>query len=62
MKNLRTASLYLHCEECEMGYRDPEAAGTGTGFLTLDEDFDAEPASLQEIEEATWDRFYVEKL
>lgn len=58
MKDLSTNSLYLHCEECEWGWRDPEKADdVGWAFLTLDEDFEAEPASSAEIERHGWSRY-----
>lgn len=55
MKDLTHDSLYLHCEECEWGWRNPDtAADVASGFLTLDEEFDAEPASNDEIVNAGW--------
>lgn len=55
MKQLGTAGLYLHCEECEHGWRNPEAAvGLQGMFLTLDEEVDAAPATIDEIRTAGW--------
>jgi hypothetical protein len=58
MKNLSSGQLYLHCEECESGWRDPlKVDESAARFLTLDEDFEAEPASWGDIEEAGWQPF-----
>jgi hypothetical protein len=60
MKNLSSGLLYLHCEECESGWRDPLKVNDLTAkFLTLDEDFDAEIATWEEIKEAGWQRYAV---
>ncbi len=50
--------LYLHCEECESGWRDPEMAGQKhAGFLTSDENFEAEPATLADIAKHGWRKY-----
>jgi len=55
MKNLSTNSLYLHCEECEWGWRQPDRTDdVEAAFLTLQENFQAQPASAMEIEQAGW--------
>jgi hypothetical protein len=52
------ARLYLHCEECEMGWLHPnEVENCASGFLTLIEDFDAHTASMEEITHANWESF-----
>jgi hypothetical protein len=57
-KNLSSGQLYLHCEECESGWHDPLKVNDLTArFLTLDEDFDAEPATWDDIEKADWQRY-----
>lgn len=49
---------YLHCEECESGFRDPEeASDPNASFLTLDEDFDYDVAGLEAIERYGWSRY-----
>lgn len=49
---------YLHCEECEWGWRNPEASSaTSTGFLTLNEEFDAEWATREFIEASGWGKY-----
>jgi len=53
-------NLYLHCEECEWGWRDPVAAAAGdlkASFLTLLEHFESEPATGEEIERRGWKRY-----
>jgi hypothetical protein len=58
MKDLSNHSLYLHCEECECGWRDPEKTrDLESAFLTLDENFESEPATMTDIEEAGWRRY-----
>jgi hypothetical protein len=50
--------IYLHCEECEMGWLHPEeVSAKKPGFLTLLEDFDAHSASLEEIQNYGWYEF-----
>ncbi|WP_146661288.1 hypothetical protein [Enhygromyxa salina] len=52
--------LYLHCEECECGWRDPEKAERKeAGFLTLDEDFEAEAATRADIDKCGWQKYAV---
>ena len=56
-KDLSAHSLYLHCEECEWGWRDPERSNSSaSGFLTLDEDFEAEVATELEIRKHGWSK------
>ena len=40
---------YLHCEECEYGFRDPTRLEKADAFLTLLEDFDAHSATREEL-------------
>jgi len=55
MKDTTHDRLYLHCEECEYGWFDPEDAVRNTNsFLTLLESFDARPATDEEIVTAGW--------
>jgi hypothetical protein len=43
--------LYLHCDECEWGCRDPERAGDRAAyFLTLNESFESRDADRATIE------------
>ena len=60
MKNLSSGQLYLHCEECESGWYDPlKVDELAAKFLTIDEDFDAELATWDDIEKAGWQRYAV---
>ena len=55
--------LYLHCEECESGWRDPERVGDlTTRFLTLDEEFQAEPATEDDLSRRGWMRYAVQRM
>jgi hypothetical protein len=55
MKDLTRNRLYLHCEECESGWADPNKVGApGARFLTLDEEFDAEPATHDDLCQHGW--------
>jgi hypothetical protein len=48
-------TLYLHCEECESGWRRPEDVDhPDRRFLTLDEDFDARLPTHEEIVARGW--------
>ncbi len=55
MKDLTRNRLYLHCEECESGWVDPNTiSDPETRFLTLEEDFDAVPATEDDIKRCNW--------
>jgi hypothetical protein len=55
MYDMTRDRLYLHCEECESGWRDPARIGDpDTRFLTLDEEFDARPATEQDLVRHDW--------
>ena len=50
--------LYLHCEECEHGWRDPETTeDTKASFLTLLEDFEGSFPDEAEIDLAGWGKY-----
>ncbi len=50
MRDSTNERLYLHCEECEWGFRNPaDVYVGGPMFLTLLEEFDAAPATEEEI-------------
>lgn len=54
-RNVDECALYLHCEECEWGWKRPEdATDVAKGFLTLLVDFESENPTLEEIETAGW--------
>lgn len=57
-----SGALYLHCEECEMGWNHPEQAHSlAAGFLTLSLKFDSTEPTLAEIEAAGWARHVIGK-
>ncbi|WP_415891600.1 hypothetical protein ACMXYN_09485 [Neptuniibacter sp. PT8_73] len=50
--------LYLHCEECEMGWLDPERANeVEFGFLTLLEEFETVNPDLATINRYGWNQY-----
>jgi hypothetical protein len=50
--------MYLHCEECETGFLDPEEVNEpGAGFLTVDCPFESHAADIQTIRKYSWERF-----
>lgn len=47
--------LYLHCEECEMGWLNPSDTDQNiNGFLTLLVDFETENPKLETIQKHNW--------
>ena len=55
LKDTSADKLYLHCEECEWGWRDPQATDNiKAAFLTLEEEFDTEVPPKEEIEKRGW--------
>ncbi len=59
-KNQSNGKLYLHCEECEEGYYNPEEINRENSFLTLTEDFEATGATAEDIKEFKWERYNFE--
>ncbi len=53
-RDLNKDQCYLHCEECETGWRNPEKLDLENSFLTLLEEFSAEPPSKEYIVEHGW--------
>lgn len=52
--------LYLHCEECEMGWINPkDVDDVKKGFLTLDEDFETENPTYEKILQYGWQEYAV---
>lgn len=49
-----SGATYLHCEECERGYRDPQRLAAADGFLTLDSPGTAHPATLDDVIRSPW--------
>jgi len=58
-KNLDANKLYLHCEECERGYYDPNQISVENSFLTLQEDFEAIAATPEDIKEYGWGKLQI---
>ncbi len=57
-EDMTNQRLYLHCDECESGWLDPEnAADPSAAFLTLNEEFEARPASWATIQRFGWERY-----
>jgi hypothetical protein len=54
-KNLSINKLYLHCEECERGYYDPQQINVENSFLTLQEEFEAVNATYDDLQEHKWE-------
>lgn len=56
--DISSGTLYLHCEECERGWRNPaEASQPQTSFSTLSEEFDMRFPGEAEIDEAGWSSY-----
>lgn len=49
MKNTTSDKLYLHCEECEMGWDRPDHVEVTSGYLTIEMDFESAPPGMDEI-------------
>lgn len=55
MKYLHDQQLYLHCGECEWGWREPcRVDDKDRAFLTLVDPSEAIPATWQDIARAGW--------
>jgi hypothetical protein len=53
-KNYSKNKLYLHCEECERGYDDPDQLNVENSFLTLSQDFETVEASEDDLRKYNW--------
>lgn len=49
-----TGCVYLHCEECEQGFRDPTRLAANDGFLTLDAPGGARAATQEDVLGSPW--------
>lgn len=58
-KNIDSAKLYLHCEECERGYYNPFDVNVENSFPTLEEDFQAVQATLDDLVKFHWDKLKI---
>lgn len=57
-EDVTNGRLYLHCDECEWGWWDPERADDpSAGFLTLVEEFEACPADWSTIQRYSWEKY-----
>ena len=62
IEDLSRHRLYLHCEECELGFIDPSNIKSGESFLTLDFDYDCRFADHETIERYEWQKFALHRL
>lgn len=58
-KNLTTQQLYLHCEECERGFENPERLEVADSFLTLTREYEATAATWDDIRAAGWEGYAI---
>lgn len=62
-KDITNNRLYLHCEECEMGWLTPdEVDENASGFLTLLDDFDAIEATSDDLKNFKWDKYHFDNI
>lgn len=63
-KNLDDNTLYLHCEECERGYKDIKNISRENSFLTITEEYKAREATKEDIQEFGLDlsAFHVDRV
>jgi len=57
VEDLSRHRLYLHCEECEIGFIEPCHMKSGETFLTLDLDYDCRYADQETIDRYDWQKF-----
>ena len=62
VENLSRGLLYLHCEECEAGFEDPQNLKTGVSYLTLELDYECRFADPQTINKHNWQSFALHEL
>jgi hypothetical protein len=60
VEDLSRHRLYLHCEECEMGFEDP--LNLSAGFLTLELVHDCSLAERQTIDKYGWLNFALHEI
>jgi len=54
VRNLADNTVYAHCGECEQGFDTPADIEDKTGYLTLDQDFEAEMATEEDAKRSVW--------
>ena len=57
LKNTTADKLYLHCEECEMGWDRPDQVGVTPGYLTIEMDFETAAPTIDEIVRSGFSRY-----
>ncbi|CAM4109286.1 hypothetical protein [Serratia silvae] len=62
-KDTTNNRLYLHCEECEMGWLTPDDADKNVNnFLTLLADFEAVEATDDDLIRFKWNNYHFNKI
>ena len=57
-EDLSRNELYLHCDECEWGWRNPEEASSpDAAFMTVTEEFEARLADWNTIQRYGWEKY-----
>jgi len=57
-EDVTNGRLYLHCEECEMGWLDPaEVKDSKKGFLTLQVDFESRNPTPATLAQFGWTKY-----
>lgn len=53
-RNSVSADVYGHCEECEQGFLKPDDLRGNGGYLTLQDETEAEWATMEEVGRSVW--------
>ena len=57
-EDVTNGRLYLHCEECEMGWLDPaQIKDVAKGFLTLHADFESRNSTRDTLTLFGWEKY-----
>lgn len=62
VEDISNYRLYLHCEECESGFSDPDEVKVGKGFLTFEEKYEYRLADLETITRCGWQKYALNQI
>lgn len=62
-EDITNERLYLHCEECEMAWLNPEEAGIADkGFLAINPNFKTRMPGIDKIQKFGWTKYKLKSI
>lgn len=57
MEDISNDRLFLHCEECECAWADPEEIIPDKSFLAINPDFETRKPNKEKIKKFGWEKY-----